>query len=181
MRCYFQDCPHTVTDGSWRCHFHRHRLKCSVESCRNQVYARGRCVRHGAKPLCQFESCKTNVRYGKFCAKHGGGKRRGVCVEPGCANQAQARQRCIRHGGGRHCRADGCLKYARTNGLCTRHGRLFSSLLKKPADDTFEWNWIVETMAPGEQPFYAIADGLGDDSNAWIDHAILDDLSRIDL
>ncbi|KDO23548.1 hypothetical protein SPRG_10740 [Saprolegnia parasitica CBS 223.65] len=99
MRCYFGDCVHEALEGSWRCHFHRHRLKCSVAECRNQVYARGLCVRHGGKPRCQVDACDTN-----------------------------ARQRCIRHGGGSHCRADNCLKYARTNGLCTRHSRAVMTL-----------------------------------------------------
>ncbi|EQC36539.1 hypothetical protein SDRG_05988, partial [Saprolegnia diclina VS20] len=160
MHCYFGDCVHEALEGSWRCHFHRHRLKCNIAECRNQVYARGLCVRHGGKSRCQVDACDTNVRDGSFCAKHGGGKRRGNCIEAGCVNRAQARQRCIRHGGGNHCRADNCLKYARTNGLCTRHSRALMTL-----------PWLAKPVPVEPTPAVSMAE-----SDDWIDCAILADL-----
>ncbi|KAF0727077.1 hypothetical protein Ae201684P_015819 [Aphanomyces euteiches] len=77
MTCVFTDCKLPVLPGLDRCLLHRHRRKCMVETCTNQVYARNRCVRHGGKKKCIHPGCRINVLVGDLCA----------------------RRRCERHGG----------------------------------------------------------------------------------
>ncbi|KAF0712497.1 Aste57867_4808 [Aphanomyces stellatus] len=69
-RCFFNDCFALVLVGSWKCHFHRHRARCVVLDCRNQVYARQRCVKHGGKRQCQVVGCSANSRVGHLCSQH---------------------------------------------------------------------------------------------------------------
>ncbi|KAF0691083.1 Aste57867_17621 [Aphanomyces stellatus] len=128
--CFFNDCSNPVLPNSWKCHFHRHRGRCHVDDCRNQVYARHLCGRHGGKKQCKVEGCTLNARLGSVCCKHGAGSLRKLCSHPNCTKQVHARDRCVRHGGGRQCRKDGCKNHARSGGYCRRHGHL--RLLVRP-------------------------------------------------
>ncbi|KAH9106937.1 hypothetical protein LEN26_014414 [Aphanomyces euteiches] len=97
MTCVFTDCKLPVLPGLDRCLLHRHRRKCMVETCTNQVYARNRCVRHGGKKKCIHPGCCINVLVGDLCARHGNCLR--TCSMAGCTSPAVARRRCERHGG----------------------------------------------------------------------------------
>ncbi|CAK4345050.1 unnamed protein product [Aphanomyces euteiches] len=119
--CYFKGCTRTATADSVKCEFHKQRAVCIVHGCRNQVFARNRCVRHGGKKTCVHEGCHENVRLGDFCGKHGAIVTRKLCIEPGCQKFAQTKQRCSAHGGGQRCKLDGCATHARKGGFCTRH------------------------------------------------------------
>ncbi|KAF0691082.1 Aste57867_17620 [Aphanomyces stellatus] len=122
LTCFFNDCSNPVLPNSWKCHFHRHRGRCQVDDCRNQVYARHLCGRHGGKKQCKVEGCTLNARLGSVCCKHGAGSLRKLCSYPNCTKQVHARDRCVRHGGGKQCRKEGCQNHARSGGLCRRHG-----------------------------------------------------------
>ncbi|KAH9106446.1 hypothetical protein LEN26_012759 [Aphanomyces euteiches] len=123
--CYFNDCNNQVLPGSWKCIFHRHRARCLMDNCQNQVYARNLCVRHGGKKQCEFAGCTLNARLGNVCSKHGAGDMKKRCTHEGCTKQAHERQKCVRHGGGRKCKMHGCQTHARSGGFCSRHSRLF--------------------------------------------------------
>ncbi|OQR88266.1 hypothetical protein THRCLA_22894, partial [Thraustotheca clavata] len=119
--CFFNECAQPVPPGSWKCVFHRHRSRCRVDDCRNQVYARNLCVRHGGKRQCQHPNCNVHVRQGLFCTVHGPKIDKPRCIEEGCTKQAHMRSKCVRHGGGRLCKIENCTTYARGGGLCWRH------------------------------------------------------------
>ncbi|KAF0700982.1 Aste57867_8428 [Aphanomyces stellatus] len=133
--CYFNDCDKNVLPNSWKCLFHRHRARCLVDSCQNQVYARSLCVRHGGKKQCAFEGCKLNARLGNVCSKHGAGNIKKRCVHDGCTKQANARQKCVRHGGGRKCKIEGCSTHARSGGFCRRHSRTMLQTTHEESQD----------------------------------------------
>ncbi|KAF0717733.1 Aste57867_2125 [Aphanomyces stellatus] len=130
--CYINGCTHPVIANSWRCRHHRHRGRCIVDNCDNQVYARNLCCRHGAKKTCEHDGCTLRARLGNVCYKHGAHKKQ--CTEPGCTQPAQARQKCVKHGGGRKCKADACTAHARTGGYCQRH-RTADSDVSSPKSD----------------------------------------------
>ncbi|EQC32903.1 hypothetical protein SDRG_09434 [Saprolegnia diclina VS20] len=119
--CFFNECNQAVVPGSWKCVFHRHRSRCQVDDCRNQVYARSLCVRHGGKRKCEAPNCGVHVRQGRFCTLHGPKVDKPRCTEEGCEKQAHMRSKCVRHGGGRLCKVEHCTTYARGGGLCWRH------------------------------------------------------------
>ncbi|ETW02197.1 hypothetical protein H310_05764 [Aphanomyces invadans] len=121
--CFFANCDHPAVFGSSKCVLHKHRTKCVVDQCANQVYARNLCVRHGGKKKCTYEDCQLNARIGEFCSKHGGKSSKAICTHEGCTKQAHKRKKCVRHGGGRKCNVDGCDVHARRGGYCARHGR----------------------------------------------------------
>ncbi|CAK4083158.1 unnamed protein product [Aphanomyces euteiches] len=127
--CFFNDCDNPVLPNSWKCVFHRHRARCLVSGCQNQVYARSLCVRHGGKKQCEFDGCNLNARLGNVCSKHGAGNIKKRCTHEGCTKQANARQKCVRHGGGRKCKVDGCSTHARSGGFCRRHSRASTDAL----------------------------------------------------
>ncbi|OQR85999.1 hypothetical protein ACHHYP_11102 [Achlya hypogyna] len=119
--CYFNDCGNLALTDSSKCEFHKHRLKCLMDDCHNQVYARRLCVRHGGKKLCDVPDCSRNARLGKFCSLHGIATHKRHCNEEGCTKMAHARGKCVRHGGGRRCEHPGCPSHARHKGFCSRH------------------------------------------------------------
>ncbi|KAF0735127.1 hypothetical protein Ae201684P_002753 [Aphanomyces euteiches] len=119
--CHFNGCKEKVRPGTRKCAFHRKKGICSIQDCRNQVYARSLCVRHGARKPCVHPGCEGFARYGGYCCKHGDKYNVKGCSEEGCLNKAHARQKCVRHGGGRKCREDGCDAHARNGGLCSKH------------------------------------------------------------
>ncbi|KDO26601.1 hypothetical protein SPRG_08005 [Saprolegnia parasitica CBS 223.65] len=121
ITCFFNECNQAVVPGSWKCVFHRHRSRCQVDDCRNQVYARSLCVRHGGKRKCEAPDCGVHVRQGRFCTLHGPKVDKPRCTEEGCEKQAHMRSKCVRHGGGRLCKVQHCTTYARGGGLCWRH------------------------------------------------------------
>ncbi|EQC25292.1 hypothetical protein SDRG_16845 [Saprolegnia diclina VS20] len=123
-KCRFNACEEAAMANSTKCYFHRSRGHCSVQGCKNQVFARHLCVRHGGRPLCSFEGCYGNARLRGFCSKHGAKVPKKLCSEPGCTKMVQSKQKCVRHGGGRQCRMDGCTTYARLGGYCSRHHRV---------------------------------------------------------
>ncbi|KAG9401766.1 hypothetical protein AC1031_007479 [Aphanomyces cochlioides] len=127
MECFFNDCTNEVVNGSWKCVFHRHRARCLVSDCQNQVYARNLCVRHGGKKLCEVDGCGLKARLDNVCSKHGAGNVKKRCTHEGCTKQAHARQKCVRHGGGRKCKIQDCMSHARNSGYCSRHSRLLVS------------------------------------------------------
>ncbi|EQC31749.1 hypothetical protein SDRG_10538 [Saprolegnia diclina VS20] len=120
--CFFLDCHQPALPGLNKCAMHKNKLKCSMDGCTNQVYARYLCVRHGGKKQCQADGCDVAVSRGSFCVDHGGALAKRYCTEPGCDRQAHARYKCVRHGGGRRCKVDGCLLRARSSGHCKSHG-----------------------------------------------------------
>ncbi|KAF0718418.1 Aste57867_1713 [Aphanomyces stellatus] len=121
LQCAF--CPKVAIFGN-KCLEHRYRLRCSAQSCLNQVYARNLCVKHGGKPLCEFPGCSRNVRrHGRCCIHMQNHQERKLCASPGCDKFATSRGSCVRHGGGRQCKWEGCTHYARQGGLCVSHFR----------------------------------------------------------
>ncbi|ETV97374.1 hypothetical protein H310_09710 [Aphanomyces invadans] len=120
-KCFFNGCTNDAVLGSWKCMFHFHRFRCSVAKCRNQVYARGRCVRHGGKKLCDVDGCGMNRRLGRYCVKHGPPTSIKLCSELGCDKHAHLHGKCVRHGGGRRCSVAGCSSHARGRPFCIRH------------------------------------------------------------
>ncbi|ETV67349.1 hypothetical protein H257_16433 [Aphanomyces astaci] len=102
-KCFFNGCPHEAVIGSWKCMFHMHRFICSMPHCRNQVYARNRCVRHGGKKRCEVDGCVLNRRLGRFCVKHGPPTSVKLCNELDCSKHAHLHGNagmpiaCIRH------------------------------------------------------------------------------------
>ncbi|KDO22485.1 hypothetical protein SPRG_12767 [Saprolegnia parasitica CBS 223.65] len=126
--CYFNDCNNAALSDSSKCEFHKHRLKCLIDGCHNQVYARRLCVRHGGKKLCAFPDCNRNARLGKFCSLHGVVTHKRHCNEDGCLKMAHARGKCVRHGGGRRCAHPECPSHARHKGYCSRHAILMMPL-----------------------------------------------------
>ncbi|CAK4079889.1 unnamed protein product [Aphanomyces euteiches] len=123
-KCFFNDCQNEVLPGSWKCFFHRPRGSCLVSGCRNQVYARRRCVRHGGKPQCEVPDCNRNVRTGTLCSFHGSGPSKKRCTAPGCTKFAHNLSFCVSHGGRRQCKVPDCSTHARSGGYCCRHNRL---------------------------------------------------------
>ncbi|KAH9097368.1 hypothetical protein LEN26_017094 [Aphanomyces euteiches] len=122
--CHFNGCSNAVLAGSIKCAFHKHREICTgAIDCRNQVYARRRCVKHGGKVKCCHVDCSANARVGCLCTRHGGNPRKKLCTHPGCEKVAHAHDKCVGHGGGHRCKADNCKKHARRRGYCQRHGR----------------------------------------------------------
>ncbi|EQC31748.1 hypothetical protein, variant [Saprolegnia diclina VS20] len=121
MTCTFLGCDRPAVPGTARCVSHKNKIKCSIDGCTNQVYARYLCVRHGGKKQCQMLGCDAAVTRGSFCVEHGGSAAKRYCIELGCDRQAHARFRCVRHGGGRHCKVEGCNLHARSSGACHRH------------------------------------------------------------
>ncbi|OQR80706.1 hypothetical protein ACHHYP_17284 [Achlya hypogyna] len=119
--CAFLDCQKPALPGLTKCASHKNKIKCSVEGCMNQVYARYLCVRHGGKKQCQTPGCEDFARGGAYCVTHGGVVVKRYCTEPGCNRQAHARYKCVRHGGGRTCKHTGCDLHARSSGYCHRH------------------------------------------------------------
>ncbi|KAF0686270.1 Aste57867_21876 [Aphanomyces stellatus] len=122
-KCFFHACDHPVVPNTWKCMYHRHRARCLVDQCRNQVYARKLCARHGGKKQCQVDGCQLRARLGSVCYTHGASKK--SCTTDGCEKPAHARGKCVRHGGGRKCKLEGCQAHARTGGLCRRHQHHF--------------------------------------------------------
>ncbi|KAF0709500.1 hypothetical protein AaE_012865 [Aphanomyces astaci] len=122
-----------------RCRHHRHRGRCMVDNCSNQVYARNLCCRHGAKKQCEFDGCTLRARLGNVCYKHGADKKQ--CEEPGCSQPAQARQKCVKHGGGRKCKANDCLAHARAGGYCQRHRAALSPKVVAKQDINMRALW----------------------------------------
>ncbi|RHY94329.1 hypothetical protein DYB35_011663 [Aphanomyces astaci] len=126
VSCFFNDC-HLDTDtndsSSWKCAFHKHRSRCLVSDCHNQVYARNLCVRHGGKRACVAPGCSANARVGNLCSKHATPATKKLCMVDGCTKQAHARYKCVRHGGGSQCKAMGCISNSRSNGMCSRHAK----------------------------------------------------------
>ncbi|KAF0696354.1 Aste57867_12878 [Aphanomyces stellatus] len=120
--CTFHGCANAPAFNSIKCTFHRHRAKCSVATCVNQVYARGYCVRHGGKRRCAVVGCDGNARAGPHCCKHSHdvAKKR-LCGMDGCRHVARARGRCVSHGGGRECSIADCTQHVRRGGVCRRH------------------------------------------------------------
>ncbi|KAF0696358.1 Aste57867_12882 [Aphanomyces stellatus] len=120
--CFFHGCTNVRAANSPKCDAHKHRAKCTVADCFNQVYARNLCVRHGGKKQCAFDGCQGNARAGPFCCRHNttASKKR-FCSAPGCSHVARAKGLCVSHGGGRKCEAGGCASYARDGGYCRRH------------------------------------------------------------
>ncbi|CAK4078392.1 unnamed protein product [Aphanomyces euteiches] len=145
-QCYFNDCSNPVLPNSWKCLFHKHRSRCLVAHCQNQVYARKLCARHGGKKQCTFAGCNLNARLGDVCCKHGAGDLKKICVHDGCTRQVHARHRCVRHGGGQQCKADGCRTHARTGGFCRRHSHLYLLQKSKKDQDTA----LLEALMPKE-------------------------------
>ncbi|KAH9090080.1 hypothetical protein Ae201684P_014834 [Aphanomyces euteiches] len=122
--CCFKGCVNPCSNPvTGKCELHKHKGRCSMPQCANQVYARGLCVRHGAKRRCQVPNCMANARRGNVCSSHGAPTMRKGCTEPGCTKIAQMLQKCVAHGGGRRCKMEGCMTYARAGGYCVRHGR----------------------------------------------------------
>ncbi|KAF0696356.1 Aste57867_12880 [Aphanomyces stellatus] len=122
QRCFFHGCANVRAANSPKCDAHKHRSKCTVADCFNQVYARNLCVRHGGKKQCAFDRCEGNARAGPFCCKHNTGEtKKRFCTAPGCSHVARAKGLCVSHGGGRKCEAEGCASYARDRGFCRRH------------------------------------------------------------
>ncbi|KAF0740474.1 hypothetical protein Ae201684_004208 [Aphanomyces euteiches] len=151
--CFFTNCDHPALPGSSKCSLHKHRTKCMVDRCANQVYARSLCVRHGGKKKCRFEDCHLNARIGEFCSKHGGKSYKAICIHEGCTKQAHKRKKCVRHGGGRKCNVEGCDVHARRGGFCARHGRQFSNGNLAPTspattDDTQVLEKVVRLPLP---------------------------------
>ncbi|KAF0691746.1 Aste57867_17087 [Aphanomyces stellatus] len=120
--CCFNGCPHPPIPNSVKCIDHRHRAKCTILNCTNQVYARGVCVRHGGKKQCAFVNCDSNARSGLYCSKHHvSGTKKRLCTASGCQHIARVKGLCVGHGGGRKCLNPTCDSYARRGGLCRRH------------------------------------------------------------
>ncbi|KDO27392.1 hypothetical protein SPRG_06979 [Saprolegnia parasitica CBS 223.65] len=119
--CCFLECAKPALPNATKCASHKNKIKCSIEGCMNQVYARYLCVRHGGKKQCQTLGCHEFARGGPHCVTHGGAIVKRFCTEPGCDRQAHARYKCVRHGGGRTCREKGCDLHARSSGFCHRH------------------------------------------------------------
>ncbi|KAF0697840.1 Aste57867_11494 [Aphanomyces stellatus] len=122
--CFFNHCHNPVEAGAWKCIFHKHRGRCLVQSCRNQMYARDLCIRHGGKRQCTVDNCDRNVRIGELCALHGTLAHKELrCTEPHCTSVAHNRHKCVKHGGGRQCKAPQCTRHPRAGGYCCRHAR----------------------------------------------------------
>ncbi|OQR86291.1 hypothetical protein ACHHYP_10701 [Achlya hypogyna] len=129
--------------GATKCIAHKNKLKCSVNGCMNQVYARYLCVRHGGKKQCEKPGCVAFVSRGTLCVDHGGVLAKRYCIEPGCDRQAHARYKCVRHGGGRSCRIESCALQARAGGLCHRHRtEQLDETQTSPKDDA----WLLDEM-----------------------------------
>ncbi|KDO17864.1 hypothetical protein SPRG_16722 [Saprolegnia parasitica CBS 223.65] len=121
ITCLFADCAKPIVPGTEKCASHKNKIKCSIEGCPNQVYARYLCVRHGGKKQCKSLGCRAFARGGPYCVQHGGVAAKRFCTEPGCHRQAHARHKCVRHGGGRQCKLSGCGSHARLSGYCDAH------------------------------------------------------------
>ncbi|OQR99657.1 hypothetical protein THRCLA_21804 [Thraustotheca clavata] len=121
ITCCFVECTKPPMPGLTKCHSHKNKIKCSIDGCENQVYARYLCVRHGGKKQCNKPGCTEVARGGSYCVEHGGVIVKRYCTEPGCKRQAHARYKCVRHGGGRTCKLQGCDLHARASGYCHRH------------------------------------------------------------
>ncbi|RHY53102.1 hypothetical protein DYB38_002687 [Aphanomyces astaci] len=143
--CFFANCTHPAVPGSSKCSLHKHRTKCVVDQCANQVYARNLCVRHGGKKKCTYDECQLNARIGEYCSKHGGKSSKAICTHDGCTKQAHKRKKCVRHGGGRKCNVDGCDVHARRGGYCARHGRQATT-----SGDGRLTSWIPCTLTSNE-------------------------------
>ncbi|ETW03142.1 hypothetical protein H310_05561 [Aphanomyces invadans] len=122
-KCFFNGCDNECAAGAWKCEFHKNRVRCRGNDCRNQVYARYLCVRHGGKKKCQFPDCTGNARVGTYCCRHGAASKKKHCMIEGCTKVAHARRLCVGHGGGRICKVEGCTAHARHAGCCRKHGR----------------------------------------------------------
>ncbi|KAF0697842.1 Aste57867_11496 [Aphanomyces stellatus] len=124
--CFFKDCSNPVDGPSaWKCHAHKHRSRCLVELCSNQMYARNLCIRHGGKRTCAMANCDRNVRVGGYCVNHGASLNKELrCNEANCSNVARKQRKCVRHGGGKQCQVDGCKTHARKAGFCCRHAKI---------------------------------------------------------
>ncbi|KAF0746153.1 hypothetical protein AaE_008235 [Aphanomyces astaci] len=123
--CCFSGCANVaLVDRDGKCDLHKHKGMCQAPLCVNQVYARHLCVRHGAKRRCQVPDCWANARRGPLCSRHAElPALRKTCIEDGCTKHAQRHQKCVAHGGGRRCKANDCMRCARSGGYCARHGR----------------------------------------------------------
>ncbi|KAG9413697.1 hypothetical protein AC1031_012924 [Aphanomyces cochlioides] len=119
--CLFNQCTQPAIPNIGKCNFHKHRNKCSIQGCNNQVVLHNLCVRHGGKRLCQAEGCQQHARGGKWCLRHGGIAHKRYCSEPGCGKQAHANKKCIAHGGGRRCQVSGSKLLSRVGGYCQHH------------------------------------------------------------
>ncbi|CAK4171274.1 unnamed protein product, partial [Aphanomyces euteiches] len=121
IKCFFSGCHLDASPGSWKCDLHKHRSRCAVQDCRNQVYAKKLCVKHGGKPKCKVEGCQVTIRVGDYCSKHVPKDAIKLCSLEGCTTRVHLAGRCFRHGGGKNCVFPQCTKYARVRGLCYRH------------------------------------------------------------
>ncbi|ETW03837.1 hypothetical protein H310_05193 [Aphanomyces invadans] len=72
--CFFNGCSQPARPGSVKCAFHRKKGTCVGPACRNQVYARGRCVLHGARKPCTYpDGCDGFARSRGLCSRHSRG------------------------------------------------------------------------------------------------------------
>ncbi|KAF0697843.1 Aste57867_11497 [Aphanomyces stellatus] len=173
--CFFNDCSNPVDGpGAWKCQAHKHRNRCLVDSCTNQMYARNLCIRHGGKRQCGVESCNRNVRVGDLCSRHAVSVHTKLrCNEHACPNVARKHGKCVRHGGGKQCKVSTCHTHARKDGFCSRHASSSQPLilLSPPPsvlDFEVEMNWTL-----GEKP----VDGtivMDPQGNQWLDEMNFD-------
>ncbi|KAH9109032.1 hypothetical protein LEN26_000034 [Aphanomyces euteiches] len=133
-KCFFNGCDNECAPGMWKCDFHKNRVRCRGQDCRNQVYARYLCVRHGGKKKCQYPNCTGNSRVGMFCCRHGASSKKKLCIMDGCTKVAHARRLCVGHGGGRLCKVNDCTAHARHGGFCRKHGRENEPTIKTECD-----------------------------------------------
>ncbi|ETV72704.1 hypothetical protein H257_12437 [Aphanomyces astaci] len=78
-QCFFNGCSHPARPGSVKCAFHRKKGTCMGPGCRNQVYARGRCVLHGARKPCTHPGgCNGFARSRGLCSRHSRGADEGT-------------------------------------------------------------------------------------------------------
>ncbi|CAK4070145.1 unnamed protein product [Aphanomyces euteiches] len=164
--CVFCGRPSDFDD---KCAKHRYRLRCSVENCPNQTYARNLCVQHGGKQQCRFQGCNGNARRFGFCCKHGVRERK-PCSSAGCRNISHARGLCVKHGGGRPCKwAGGCTHAARIEGFCHNHYRE----LAKP-------NTTMDTFPLTSEEIEMLSVLLKDVNVEWLEHETSMDMSASD-
>ncbi|EQC35290.1 hypothetical protein SDRG_07515 [Saprolegnia diclina VS20] len=139
--CCFNGCAISPLPGHTKCSVHKSRGMCSVETCANQVYARGLCVRHGGRHRCFQPGCTTSARVGGYCSRHGGVKIKKQCAVDGCGNKVNRNGRCVRHGGRRQCKVSDCVTHARSGGYCSRHAKaLDGGKTKWYTDDLWSLN-----------------------------------------
>lgn len=99
-----------------------HKL-CSVASCNNMRFSKGKCAKHSGIFNCKMNGCKKLRQKGGFCVQHGGTYDRVVCKHKGCQKFNQGGGYCRTHGGGRRCKfSDHCNSTVISNvGFCKRH------------------------------------------------------------